>query len=125
MAFKPSVFTCLTMASGASTVTATLDGAWVYVYLQIPTMNAGYSTNSSPVWIQGSTDGTTYFRVSNVETNTSTVGANDFSIVSGASQRIVPLPNLGLKYMAVEISGAATGAGASPSPFKFICVPNQ
>lgn len=123
MAFQVSVFTVPSMVTAASITSAiSLNGNFVYVSLEVPTMSA-YST-ATPIYIQVSADGTNFRRFVNTETNTSTVGANDFQIVSAVSNRMVNIPNFGFPYAKVEVSATVSGT-VVPAPFKFICVSNQ
>lgn len=111
------------MVTGAS-VSAGVDlgASFLYVALEVPTMTV--FSASTPLWIQASSDGTTYRRMSNLETNTSVAGVNDFQIASSTSQRFVPLPNLGFRYVRVEASSTVSGAGGNAN-FNFICSQNQ
>lgn len=125
MAFQPQVFNVPSFVTGAS-VTSSIEmpGAYLYTFLVVPTMSAGYSAASTPIYIQGSADNVNFYRMSNVEVNTTTIGTNDFTIVSSCSQRIVPLSNFAMRYARIEISGTCT-TPASATPFKFIAVSNQ
>lgn len=124
MAFLPQVFTIATMVTGATqTPGYQIPGSWLYVYVQVPTMT-GYSADT-PIYVRGSADGITYFRFVNTETNTNTVGANDFQIVSATSQRLICISNFAFRYIILETSSVATNAIASFSPFKIITVSNQ
>lgn len=132
MAFKNDVYTfhfssATTLASFSSSVN--LRGAYAYMYLEIGTMAAGYSTASTPIWIQGSSDDTTFRRITNLETtaNTLVAGINDFVIASSVSNRFVFVPYPGLDYVRLAISGTCTNPTAicNAAAFKLICVPNQ
>lgn len=124
MAFVQQVFTVPTFTTGASiSPSLEIPGCYLYVYLQVPSMSAAYSA-ATPVYIQASADNSTFMRFSNPEVNTSTVGANDFQIVSAATQRIVQIPNFALRYLKVELSATAT-TPAGAQNFKVICVSNQ
>lgn len=125
MAFAPQVFTVPTMVTGASLTTIiTVPGNFLYMYLQVPTMTGGYSADTS-LHIQGSADGTNFFRFSNPENNTTPVAANDFTIISGATQRMVNIPNFCMPYLKIETTAVATNGVASQGQFKIICVSNQ
>lgn len=124
MAFTPQVYTFSTMATGASiTPTLQMPGNYLYFYLVVPTMTA-YSA-STPIYIKmAATSAGPFYRFVNVESNTSTVGTNDFSIVSSVSQRMINITNLSCQFIQLEISGTATTPAAS-SPFQIIAVSNQ
>lgn len=123
MAFLPQLFTVPTMVTAASlTPSLQLPGSYLFVYLIVPTMTAGYSVASTPLYIQGSVDNVNFYRYVNVETNTNTIGANDLTIVSATSQRIINIPNFAMRYMKVEISGTATSVATN---FQVLCVSNQ
>lgn len=125
MAFIPQLFNIPTFVTGATfTPRVELPGSYLFVYVIVPTMTAGYSTASTPIFINGSADGTTFYRYSNVETNTNTVGTNDFTIVSATSSRIINIPNFALRYIELEISGTCTTPAAA-GQFKLVCVSNQ
>lgn len=115
----PSFTTAASITSGME-----LPGVFVYMYLQVPTMSAGYSAGSTPIYLKASADGVTYYRFSNPENNTSVAGVNDFIIASSVSQRQVYIPNFSFRYVQVEISGTCT-TPASAVPFKIITVSNQ
>lgn len=120
MAFLPQVYTFNTMPAGASLTSGLpVPGNYLYMYLIVPTMSAGYSVSSTPIYLQGSADGVTYYRYSEVLT---TSVSNDFSIASSVSSRICYLPNLSTQYLKLEISGTATSVATQ---FKLICVSNQ
>lgn len=123
MAFQQQVFTIGTMVTAASVTPALqMPGDYLYVYLIVPTMSAGYSVGSTPLYIQCSADGVNYYRFSNPESNTLTVGANDFTVVSSTSQRVILIPSFALQYLKVEISGTATSVATQ---FKVCGVSNQ
>jgi len=104
-----------------------VGGCYVYTYLEVPTMSAGFSVTNTPVWIQGSSDNVNFRRYTNPDNtaNTLVVGINDVVVASSVSNRIVPLPNFALRYVRLEISGTATGANAAPPTFKIIAISNQ
>lgn len=125
MAFQPQVFTVPTMVTGNSiTSTLALPGNYLFMYIQIPTMTGGFGADTR-IMFQGSADGTTFYRYSNPEANTFVVGTNDFIIASGATQRMVLIPNFSLPYLKVETTAVATNGIASNTQFKIICVSNQ
>lgn len=125
MAFLPQIFTVPTMVTGNSITSAlTLPGNYLYMYLQVPTMTGGFGADTR-LMIQGSADGVTFYRYSNPETNTFVVGTNDFIINSGATQRMVWIPNFSFPYLKVETTAVATNGIASNTQFKVICVSNQ
>lgn len=127
MAILPQTYAVPTMPSGNSVSSALeLPGTYLYMYLEVPTMSVGY-TASTPIYIRGSSDGTTFRRVTNTDTTTNTlvIGVTDLIIASSVSQRFVPLNNFAFRYLQLEVSGTATGANATPLPFKVVCVSNQ
>lgn len=134
MAFLPQVYP-VGFASAATTVSVTpsvkLSGSYLYVYVIVPTMTVGYSTASTPIWIQGSIDGTNFSRFTNTEftTNTLVAGINDFVIASSVSQRCIQIPNFAMPYMRLEVSGTVTNPTgqtlATSGLFQIVCVSNQ
>lgn len=122
MAIAPQVFTFPLIASNASTTVISAPGVFTKVYLQVPTMAAGYTIASTPIYIKLSTDGgTTYARYTNPELNTFPVGSNDFTIASSVSNRVVLLPELGFATnIQVELSANASGGAAGFGQFKLI-----
>lgn len=128
MAITVQSFQLPTMVSGNSVTSGIpILGCFVYMFLEVPTMSAGYVSASTPIYLQASSDGTTYRRFTNSDntTNTLVVGTTDFVIASSVSNRMIPLNNFSMGYVRVEVSGTATGNAASPPPFKIICVSNQ
>jgi hypothetical protein len=124
MAILPQVFTVPSFVTGASISSALeVPGSFLFQYLVVPTMSAGYSAQT-PIYLQGSYDGNTFFRYTNPESNTITVGVNDFAIASSVSQRMVYLTNFAFRFVRIELSATAT-TPAAVTPFKFICVSNQ
>lgn len=116
VAFKSSV-TNLSQTSAVD-----LAGNYQYIYLAVPTMSVGYSGASTPIYIQVSYDGTTYYRYAEVNTTTVT---NDFIIASALSSRVVHIPNLAARYVKLEVSGTVTAPASQTSGFAFICVSIQ
>jgi hypothetical protein len=106
-----------------------IPGCFLYQYLVVPTMTSGYATASTPIWIQGSADNVTFYRMTNSEmtNNTLVAGINDFVVASSVSQRIVPLPALAVRYLRLEVSGTVTNptGQTNTNAFKLICVSNQ
>jgi hypothetical protein len=128
MAIQVQTFQLPTMVSGNSVTSGMqVPGCFVYMYLEVPTMSAGYTVASTPIYVQASSDGVTYRRFTNSDNtaNTLVVGLNDYVVASSVSQRMIPLTNFSFGYVRIEVSGAATGNAASPPPFKLICVSNQ
>lgn len=104
------------MEIGAS-LTSSLDlgGSYDRVWVVVP---AGTPQAADTyLFVQGSINGTTYFRTTYVVPNTSTVALNDFRIVSNTTSRIVPVPNFGFQYIRLEATAVATAAGA----YKIVC----
>lgn len=127
MAILPQVFP-LAFNSSVTNLSVTssieLPGDYLYLYLVVPTMSVGYAA-PSPIYIQGSADGTTFYRYSNPESNTSLAGVNDFAIASATTSRIVYIPNFAMRYMRLEVSGAVTNPTAQTGGFKLVAVSNQ
>jgi hypothetical protein len=97
-----------------STLTGEIDlgHAWSQVFLEIPSM-----ISNTQLHIQAAyTSGGTYRRVKQPPLNSSTVGTNDFAIVSGATNCMVPIPS-GLRYIKVE----ATATVSFTASFNVIC----
>ncbi len=89
-----------------------LGQAWNHVYLQVPTMASG------DLYIKGSPAvGGTFYRVCKDAGNTATVHV-DFKIGSATSQRIVPIPTGGCRFVKVENSSGCTDIVTT---FNFIC----
>lgn len=119
IAFKSSV-TNLSQTSSLE-----MPGSFLYVYLMLPTMSVGYSAAATPIYLQVSPDNVTFYRFSNPESNTSVVGANDFTIQSSVSQKAVLIPSFGFRYVKLEISGTVTAPASQTSGFYFVTVSNQ
>jgi hypothetical protein len=102
-----------TMASfSTSTGEIDLGHSWSQVFLEIPTM-----TSNTQLHIKAAaSSGGTYRRVRQPPLNSSTVGTNDFAIVSSATDCLVPIPS-GLRYIKVE----ATATVSFTASFNIIC----
>ena len=87
------------LASGATTTTNYVEILVPYknLYLQIPTMASG------SLYIKGSSDGTTFTRITEADPNQAT----DFVINSAVTQRMVPIPP-GFRYYKIENTSGAT-----------------
>lgn len=105
-----SVFAA-TMSSGG-TLTAEVDLGRVFenVYMLVPsgTTNSAYFIKVART---ASASGGTYHRCTHPPLNSSTVTTNDFVIASGATGRVIPIPN-GIRYMKIE-SEIAIADGAT------------
>lgn len=96
------------MASGATLSTAVnLQALYEKVYLEVPTMASG------SLYIQGSSDGSIYRRITQEATP-----ASDFEINSAATQRMIAIPPY-FQHYKVESSSGATD---TTTTFKFICM---
>ncbi len=85
------------VTSGATLSSAyDLGRVWQSAWLEIPTM-----TSNTQVYIQGSSDGSTYRRIYHPPINTNVVSANLFAIPSAVTNSIVPIPN-GFQFLKVE-----------------------
>lgn len=99
-------------SAGTSTSALDLQGSWPSVYLAIPTM-----TSNTQINIQASDSlAGTYRRLKHPTLNSSTVGTNEFAIVSGATNCIVPIPD-SLRFIKVETT-ATVDNGCT---FKILC----
>lgn len=114
MSYGPvSVFTT-SMASAATYTSAVdLQKAWNKLTLMIPTMASG-----SDVYVSASESlSGTYRRVfHSPNTNSATVAA--VFVTSGVTNCFVPLPNINMQFLKVELSSATTD---TPYTFKIIC----
>ncbi len=109
-----SVFT-MSMASD-TTLSSGIDlaRAWNRVYLQIPSMVSG-----TDICLQGAySAAASYMRVMANVVNTATIAANTFTIQSGFSNRIIPIPVEGIQYIKIEYTTATT---ATSQIFRIIC----
>lgn len=112
MGFIPAKFIC-SLPTGASVSNSIDLGAnYGFVWIEVPTMTAKTDA-STPIYVQASSDGTTFRRLASVETNTIAVGVNDFFVASSVSNRFVNCPSVGFRYLKMEVSGTVTGAGGS------------
>lgn len=104
---NPRVFP-VTWTTGASLSNQIdLGGGYLYIALEIPgSVNAIFSTTASPYYIQVANSSAGTFR-RYMEPLTSTV-ANDFSIASAVSNRVVGIPYMGNRYVKIEMSGTVT-----------------
>jgi hypothetical protein len=95
-----------------------VGGGFLYVAVGVPTnTNAFQASGGSPVWVQGSWDGTNFYRFYEVYTQTVT---NPFQIASSVCNAVVSVPYFNFRYMKLEISGTVTGAGGTV-PYEIIC----
>jgi hypothetical protein len=101
--------------AAAATATASLDlsGAFHKIILEVPTMTLAAA---SPIYIQGSSDGSTFRRIAQ-DTNSATAQTNDLMLASGLANRMVPVSIFGCRYLKIETSAAATATIS----FKVIC----
>lgn len=109
----PTVYT-VSMASGATVSTGmfTLCRSFHRVYLEVPTMTSGCD-----IYLQGSSNGTTFRRIKHPPVNTSAAQVHDWYLASSITQRMVEIP-AGFKYIRPELSTAMT---ATAVDFKLIC----
>ena len=113
-----SVFTGITVASGASTSgEVDLARAWKTVYLDIGTMSTGMAVG---IWAAHAlaADGGVYRPVYHPTINSATVATSQFLIsgVVGTNGGTVPIPN-GFRYFKVVLTGVVSGGAL----FKAIC----
>lgn len=111
---KPVSVYRTSMASGATSTTAIdLQHSWSRIHLVIPTMTSG-----GDIYLLASDSLTgTYRRVfHDSNTNSAVVGAHYFTSV--VTNCIIPLHNVQLQYLKVELTTAAADQGFT---FKFIC----
>lgn len=84
------------------------------IYLEVPTDGLG-----GQIYVQGSSDGSTFRRIKHASINSSTVTSNDYAIASACSSKMVPLP-VGFRYYKLE----TTASVAADSTFKIVCSQN-
>jgi hypothetical protein len=102
------------VTSGA-TLSSSIDlqQGWSEVSLEIPSFSSG-----SNIYIQAAaTESGTYSRVMFPPINSATVATNDFTIVSGLANRIIPVPT-NYQFIKVELSTHQTDTTSS---FNVIC----
>lgn len=100
----PTVFT-VDLASGATLTSSSVDLGWGFtrVYLKVPTMASGN------LFVQASDDNSNFVRVAGHQITTATAHAfPDFQIPSTVTNRWVPVPLNGFRYVKIENSSGAT-----------------
>lgn len=104
----------LTMVSGLTRPSGYFDlgRSFQNVYLEVPTFASGAN-----VFIQGSSDGTTFRRIYNSVVNSTSVQAYPWQIGSTVSQGMHPVPP-GFRYYKPEVSTALTD---TVTTWKMIC----
>ena len=113
MGYGPvQVFTVTIASAATSSDSAAFGKSFSKVFLDIP---SGIS-NVNGFHVQGSSDDSDFKRIASVVGDTSTVAANDFTIASASSNRMLQVP-LHAPYGKVEVA-AALSNGAT---FKIIC----
>ena len=105
MGFGAFTYYAVTMSSGGTSTSALDAGrSWDKAYIKIPTM-----TSAGQVFIQAAeTASSTFVRIYQPTINSSTVGTNVFTILSGVTQALVPIPN-GLRFYKVETDATVVG----------------
>ena len=114
MGFGPQSVFSVTLASSATLTTSSVDlsAGWERVWVEVPTMPSG------SLYLHGSSDNTTFRRLqAPPSTATVVLSTHDFTIDSSATQRMVPVPLGGTRYLKVENSTGSVGA----TVFNFIC----
>lgn len=105
--FSVSIASNVTLSSALD-----LGRVWNNVYLRVPTMASG------DIYIQASPDNSAAFvRICRPQGNTATVHT-DFLIGSAVTQRIVPIPIAGCRYIKIESSSGTTQVTTT---FQVIC----
>lgn len=113
-----SVFTGITIASGASTSgEVDLARSWKNVFLDVGSMSTGMNINIHAATTQ-TADGGVYRLVYHPTANAATVATHPFVISSvvGTNGGCVPMPN-GIRYFKVVLTGVVSGGAI----FKAIC----
>jgi hypothetical protein len=95
---EPQVFDASMVATNTLTSGTDLGGVYEQVYLKIPTM-----ASNADIFVHGSLDNSSFYRITQPVPNTSSVQVNDFKIASNTTSRIVPIP-AGFRYMKLELS---------------------
>jgi hypothetical protein len=115
MSYGPvQVFSITTMASGATLSSAVdLQKAYNKISLVVPSMASG-----TDIYLHGSTELAGTYRRINHSPNSVSATAGALFISSSISNCIVPLNNLHVQYVKVELSTAMT---ATTAAFKLIC----
>lgn len=112
MAFVNCVFTASLTSGATLSDEVDIGQSWGKVYLQIPTMASG------SLYVHASPEtGGTFTRVVEEKFNTATAHA-DFVINSSVTQRIVPIPVHGCRFLKIENTSGATDVTTT---FKIIC----
>ncbi len=113
MSYGPSKVFTVDLASGlTSTSSLDLGGGWDHSYLAVPTMASG------SLYIKGSYDDSTFFRMSS-EVQTANVSDGEiFMIDSSCTQSIIKIPVQGCQYVKIE---STSGATDTTTVFKVIC----
>lgn len=115
----PKIFSASITTGSSLSSSINLGGGYLYISVLVPASGAApIFTNGggTPVWIQGSTDNVTFFRLFEVYTN---AVANAFTIQSSVCAALIPITYFNFQYAKIEISGTVTGAGG-PALFKLI-----
>jgi hypothetical protein len=114
MAGPIKVYTVTIASAGTSTSAFTFPDGVTKAFLEIPSL-----TTSADFTLLASTDGTNYRRVMQDIVASSSVQINRFTIASGTTNAVVPIP-LAAPYMKVEMSSAPVTAAS----FRIICHQN-
>ena len=100
----------LTFAVAASNTSAIhLADVYDRIQIVIPSTSGAIGANEK-VYIESSADGSTFYRHTADEAMTAVIGANDLSLKSGVSSRIVNLPYQGGNYMRLVQSAGVTSS---------------
>lgn len=105
------VFSVGIASAGTFSSAFTFPNSVLKAYLEIPSF-----TSSAEFILQGSTDGSSFRRVMQELPQTASIQIQTFTIASGATQRIVPIP-LAAPYIRIEM----TTAPATANTFNIIC----
>lgn len=114
MSYGPVQAFSVSMASGVTLSSAiNLQKAYNKISVVVPSMTSG-----TDLYFQGSTSESGTYRRINHSPNSVSSTAGAIFLGSAITNCIVPLGNLHVQYLKVEIASAMTSAGAA---FEFIC----
>lgn len=103
----------LTFASNASQTNSVLLGdCYEHLHIAVPSTSGAIGGNEK-IYIESSHDDTTFYRHTSSEIISHVLGADDLSIKSGLSNRIVSLLYQGGNFIRLSLSGAVTASASS------------
>lgn len=102
----------LTFASNASQTNSVLLGdCYAHLHIAVPSTSGAIGGNEK-IYIESSHDDTTFYRHTSSEIISHILGADDLSIKSGLSNRIVSLMYQGGNYMRLSLSATVTASAS-------------